>query len=165
MHRLVGPWTGLVARLVVGGTWLWAGLLKVGDQASSVTAVRAYQLLPYDLAETVGKVLPMLEVVLGAALILGLVTRVTGAASALLQVAFIIGISSVWARGISINCGCFGDGGADPNAISHYPWEIARDVGLFLASAYLVWRPRTALAVDAVLFPERPPALDDLERV
>jgi hypothetical protein len=38
-------------------------------------------------------------------------------------------------------------------------------VGLFLASAYLVWRPRTALAVDGVLFPERPAAVDDLERV
>jgi uncharacterized membrane protein YphA (DoxX/SURF4 family) len=105
----------------------------------------------------------MLEVVVGAALILGLVTRVSGAASALMQVAFIIGISSVWARGISINCGCFGDGGADADAISRYPWEIARDVALFLASAYLVWRPRTALAVDGVLFPERPTAVDDLE--
>ncbi|MCW2779717.1 MAG: DoxX family protein, partial [Marmoricola sp.] len=76
MHR----WTGLLARLVVGGIWLWAGLLKVGDPASSVSAVRAYQLLPYDLAETVGTVLPMLEVVVGTALVLGLVTRVSGAA-------------------------------------------------------------------------------------
>ena len=158
-------WTGLLARLVVGGIWIWAGLLKVGDPASSVTAVRAYQLLPYDLAETVGHLLPVLELTVGVVLVLGLVTRVSGAVSALLQVAFIIGISSVWARGISINCGCFGDGGADPDAISHYPWEIARDAGLFLASAYLVWKPRTALAVDGVLFPERRPAADDLERV
>ena len=158
-------WIGLGARLVVGGIWTWAGLLKVGDPASSVTAVRAYQLLPYDLAETVGHLLPVLELTVGAALVLGLVTRVSGGASALLQVAFIIGIASVWARGISINCGCFGDGGADPDAISRYPWEIARDVGLLLASAYLLWRPRTALSVDNVLFPERPDPADDLERV
>ncbi|MFL6106922.1 MAG: DoxX family protein [Marmoricola sp.] len=161
MHR----WIGLLARLVVGGVWLWAGVLKVGDPASSVSAVRAYQLLPYDLAETVGRVLPVLEVVLGAAVLLGLVTRVSGAVSVLLQLAFIIGISSVWARGISISCGCFGDGGADPNAISSYPLEIARDVALLLASAYLVWRPRTALSADSVLFPERPAVADDLERV
>ncbi|MFL6022771.1 MAG: DoxX family protein [Marmoricola sp.] len=161
MHR----WIGLLARLVVGGIWLWAGLLKLGDPAASVTAVRAYQLLPYDLAETVGHVLPMLEVVVGAALVLGLVTRVSGGVSALVQLAFIVGISSVWARGISISCGCFGDGGADPNAISHYPWEIARDVALLLASAYLAWLPRTALAVDGFLFPERPRSADDLERV
>jgi len=161
----VDRWIGLLARVVVGGVWVWAGVLKVGDPASSVTAVRAYQLLPYDLAETVGKMLPMLELVVGVALVLGLVTRVSGGFSALLQLAFIIGISSVWARGISINCGCFGDGGADPDAISRYPWEIARDVALLLASAYLAWRPRTALSVDSVLFPERPAVADDLERV
>ncbi len=44
--------------------------------------------------------------------------------------AFIIGIASVWARGITIDCGCFGGGGYDADAASQYPWEIARDVGL-----------------------------------
>jgi hypothetical protein len=39
-------WIGFAVRLIVGGVWLWAGLLKVGDPASSVTAVRANQLLP-----------------------------------------------------------------------------------------------------------------------
>jgi uncharacterized membrane protein YphA (DoxX/SURF4 family) len=157
MARRIEPWFGLLVRLVVGGVWVWAGWLKVGDTPASVSAVRAYQLLPYDLAETVGRVLPMLEVVVGAALVLGLVTRVSGAASALMQVAFIVGISSVWARGIAINCGCFGDGGATSwaDARATYPWEIARDVGLCLLSLLLVWRPRTALAVDNWLFPER----------
>ena len=38
-------WVGLVARLVVGGVWLYAGLLKVTETEASVTAVRGYQLL------------------------------------------------------------------------------------------------------------------------
>ena len=63
----------------------------------------------------------MVELVVGACLVLGLLTRVAGGVSALLQVAFIIGIASVWARGISINCGCFGDGGPNPDAIGHLP--------------------------------------------
>ncbi|MGO4258482.1 DoxX family protein [Marmoricola sp. RAF53] len=147
-------WSGLLARLVVGGVWLYAGLLKVGDPASSVTAVRSYQLLPIGMTEPVGNLLPMLEVVVGACLLLGLLTRYTGAVSAVLQLAFIIGIASVWSRGIAINCGCFGDGGYDPDAFSKYPWEIARDTGLLLLSLFLVWRPRTPLAVDNLLFPE-----------
>ncbi len=150
-------WFGLAARLLVGGVWLYAGLLKLGDQASSVTAVRAYQLLPIGMTEPVGNVLPILEVVLGACLLLGLLTRFSGGLSALLQLAFIIGIVSVWSRGIAINCGCFGDGGYDPDAFSKYPWEIARDVGLMLLSLFLVWRPRTPLAVDNLLFPELEP--------
>jgi uncharacterized membrane protein YphA (DoxX/SURF4 family) len=150
-------WAGVVARLVVGGVWLYAGALKLPHPDTSVTAVRSYQLLPTDTAELVGRVLPMLEVVVGACLVLGLLTRFVGGLSALLQVAFIIGIISVWSRGIAIDCGCFGDGGADPDAFSKYPWEIARDTGLLALSLLLVWRPRTPLAVDNVLFAPMPP--------
>ena len=146
-------WAGLGARLVTGGVWLYAGSIKVGDPEASVTAVRAYQLLPRDLAETVGHVLPWLAIVVGACLVLGLLTRISGGVSALLQVAFIIGIASVWSRGIEINCGCFGDGGPNPNASDAYPWEIARDVGLLALSLLLVFRPRTPFSTDAVLFP------------
>jgi uncharacterized membrane protein YphA (DoxX/SURF4 family) len=153
-------WVGLVARLVVGGVWLWAGLLKVTEPEASVTAVRGYQILSPSLADGVGRVLPMLEVVIGACLLLGLLTRLAGGLSAVLQLAFIVGIASVWARGISINCGCFGDGGPNPDAISQYPWEIARDVGLLLASAYLVWRPRTPFALDNLLYSVSPRGRD-----
>ena len=146
-------WLGVLARLVLGGVWLWAGLAKLPHPETSVSAVRAYQLLPTGMADTVGRVLPMVEVVLGACLVLGLLVRFTGVLSALLMVAFLIGIISVWSRGIEINCGCFGNGGPNPNASEKYPWEIARDTGLLLVSLFLVWRPRTALAADTLLFP------------
>jgi len=153
-------WVGLVARLVVGGVWRWAGLLKVAEPESSVTAVRGYQLLAPSVADVVGRALPMTEVVLGACLVAGLLTRFAGGISALLQLAFIIGIASVWARGISINCGCFGDGGPNPDAIGQYPWEIARDVGLLALSLFLVWLPRTPLALDNLLYSVSPGGRD-----
>lgn len=156
-------WLGLLARLVLGGVWLYAGALKLPHPEASVSAVRAYQLLPLGATQFVGYVLPVLEVVIGALLLLGLLTRVSGAVSAVLQVGFIIGIVSVWVRGIPINCGCFGDGGYDPNAFDKYPWEIARDVGLLLLSALLVWRPSTPFALDSVLFPSVRKAPDGQE--
>ncbi|MCX6395474.1 MAG: DoxX family membrane protein [Propionibacteriales bacterium] len=154
------PWTAVLARLIVGGVWVYAGALKVGDPESSVAAVRAYQLLPTGLADTVGRVLPMLELVIGVCLVLGLLTRVLGGVSAVLQIAFIIGIASVWARGIEINCGCFGDGGPNPDASSQYPWEIARDLGLLALSVFLVVRPSSPYSVDRVLFPDLPEVRD-----
>jgi len=157
MLRRTGRWAGLMARLVVGGVWLYAGSLKLGDPEASVTAVRGYQILPTGIADTVGHVLPMLEIVVGACLVLGLLTRFTGALSALLQLAFVIGIASVWARGIEINCGCFGDGGPNPNASASYPWEIARDLALMAASLLLVVRPRTPFSLDSALFPAAVP--------
>ncbi len=145
-------WAGLAARLVVGGVWIYAGAIKLPNPDESVAAVRAYELLPGDTAVTVGHLLPMLEVVVGAMLVLGVLVRGAAAVSALLFAAFIVGIASVWARGIEIDCGCFGGGGYDPDATSKYPWEIARDVVLLALSLFLVWLPRSRWALDSVLF-------------
>ena len=140
---------GLLSRVVVGAVWLVAGVLKLPDPAENVRAVRAYQLLPESVVPVVGHGLPILEILLGACLLLGLVTRVAAVLSAGLLVAFIVGIASAWARGLSIECGCFGGGaGSAENATAAYPWDIARDVGLLLVSLWLVWRPRTPWAMD-----------------
>jgi uncharacterized membrane protein YphA (DoxX/SURF4 family) len=148
------PVARLVARVVVGGVWVVAGALKLSDPAANVRSVRAYQLLPEAVVPSVGHALPALEIVVGGALLLGLLTRVTASVSALMLAAFVIGIASAWARGLSIECGCFGGGGSPAaNAAAKYPWDIARDVGLLLLSVWLVWRPRSALSLDRRLLP------------
>lgn len=145
-------WVGLVVRLVVGGVWIVAGGLKLGDPAASVRAVRAYDLLPETVVPSVGHLLPVLEVVVGLCLVGGLLTRATALVSALLFAAFTVGIASAWVRGLQIDCGCFGGGGYDPDATAAYPWELARDVALLLASAWLVWLKRSRFALDALVF-------------
>ncbi|MGH3333040.1 MAG: DoxX family protein [Nocardioidaceae bacterium] len=146
---------GLLARLLVGGVWIAAGLLKIPDPAENVRAVRAYQLLPEALVPPIGYALPILELLLGICLVLGLLTRVNAVMSSLLLVAFMVGISAAWARNLEIECGCFGGGGGPkPGASDKYPWEIARDFGLLLSSAWLVWRPRTPWALDNRVLPQ-----------
>ena len=144
-------WFGFAARLVIGGVWIAAGVLKLPDPAASVRAVRAYDLLPEAVVPMVGHLLPVVEVVVGTALVLGLLTRGGALVSALLFLLFVGAIASVWARGISIECGCFGGGGARQDASSSYPLEIVRDVGLLALSVFLVWSPRTRLALDRLL--------------
>ena len=145
---------GLLARTLVGGVWVVAGVLKLPDPNENVRAVRAYDLLPESVVPVVGHALPILEILVGVCLLLGLLTRVAAVVSAVLLVAFLVGIASAWGRGLSIECGCFG-GGAGPaaNAAAKYPWEIARDVGLLALSAWLVQRPRTPWATDNRLLP------------
>ena len=72
--------------------------------------------------------------------------------SVLVLAAFVFGIAWAWSQGLQIDCGCFGDGGYNPDAASQYPWEIARDVVLAALSLFLVVAPRTRLALDSVLF-------------
>jgi uncharacterized membrane protein YphA (DoxX/SURF4 family) len=143
---------GLLARLVLGAVMLLAGVLKVAQPEVSARAVRAYQLLPYDVAGAVGYALPIVEFAIGLLLVLGLFTRVAALVSGLLLVAFIMGIASAWARGLSIDCGCFGEGGTvDPSETAYLP-EILRDVGLLLCAAWLVLRDHTAYSLERILF-------------
>ncbi len=141
-------WIGFAARLLVGGVWIVAGLLKLPDPAGSVRAVRAYDLLPESVVPVVGYGLPIVELLVGLTLVIGLLVRIGALLSCILFIAFIIGISAAWARGLQIDCGCFGGGGFDAQATEKYPWELARDFGLLFASAWLVWRPRSRWALD-----------------
>lgn len=155
------PWVSTVARLTLGGVALYAGASKLGDLSASAWAVRAYDMLPDDLADLVGHVLPLAEVLLGLLLVTGLLTRWAAAGFGLLLVAFTIGIVSVWARGIAIDCGCFGDGGpVDPAEVNYLP-DLLRDVALLALAAWLVWRPSSRLSLDAALRPVLPEPIPD----
>lgn len=147
-------WIGFAARLLVGGVWIVAGLLKLPDPAGSVRAVRAYQLLPEAVVPLVGYALPIVEILVGLTLVVGLLVRIGAVLSCALFIAFIIGISSAWSRHLLIDCGCFGGGGFDAQAREKYPWELARDFGLLFASVWLVWRPRAPWALDNRLWQE-----------
>lgn len=142
---------GLPARLVLGGVLIVAGALKVGRPLVSARAVQAYQIFPFDVAAVIGYALPVVEIVVGALLVVGLFTRVSAVVGGLLMLAFVVGIASAWARGLSIDCGCFGGGGEIGAAQTAYPAEIARDLGFALCGAWLALRPRTPFSLDARL--------------
>lgn len=153
MFRRLWPWLSIIARLVVGGVWIVAGWLKVGDLKMSALTVQAYDVMPNGLAHAIGYALPFVEIAIGAFLVLGLAVRLNAVLSGLLFLVFIVGISQAWVRGLKIDCGCFGGGGYDADAFAKYPWEIARDVGLLLLSGALALWPRSKLSLDAVLMP------------
>jgi uncharacterized membrane protein YphA (DoxX/SURF4 family) len=142
-----------MARLIVGVVDIWAGLSKFPDPAGNVRHVRNFQILPEAVVPTVGHALPTVEIIIGAALLVGLLTRTFAVIGALFFVAFIIGIVSVWARGLEINCGCFGNGGVPADPQRQYAIDIVRDIGLLLCCAWLIVWPRTRLALDNLLFP------------
>jgi low temperature requirement protein LtrA len=63
-------------------------------------------------------------------------------------VVFIAAVVSVAARGLSIDCGCFGGGGEVAPGQTTYGIELVRDAGLLLLAVWLVWQPRSWLALD-----------------
>jgi uncharacterized membrane protein YphA (DoxX/SURF4 family) len=147
------PVITLLARLILGGVLLVAGGLKVFKPTESANAVAAYKLMPSELAHLIGYALPWLEVAIGLLLIIGFMVRPAAVLSGLIMIVFIGAIASVWARGMLIDCGCFGGGGEiDPSLASEvrmdYFIEIMRDLGLALAALYLYFFPYGKLSIE-----------------
>ncbi|KGA15722.1 DoxX family protein [freshwater metagenome] len=142
------PWIGLLARLGLGGVLLYAGYLKVFTPEKSMMAVRAYELLPIWMANIFGLVLPWLEVGAGVLLIIGVGIRYAAIFGSVLMIAFIIAIAQAWARGLSIDCGCFGDGGVIDPSETKYLETILRDIGFALLGFYLIRYPVTRFALE-----------------
>ena len=95
-------------RLVVGGIFLASGLAKIADPVRFLLTLREFQLLPGVLESFLAVYLPWLEFLLGLCLVLGILHRTSALLIAGLNGAFIIAIGSVMARGIEVDCGCFG---------------------------------------------------------
>jgi uncharacterized membrane protein YphA (DoxX/SURF4 family) len=142
------PWIGLLARLGLGGVLLYAGYLKAFSPEKSMMAVRAYELLPIWLANIFGIVLPWLEIGAGVLLIVGIAVRYMAIFGSALMITFVIAISQAWARGLSIDCGCFGDGGAIDPSQTKYLETILRDIGFALLGFYLIRYPLTKFALE-----------------
>jgi uncharacterized membrane protein YphA (DoxX/SURF4 family) len=145
-------WISLLVRLGLAAVFLIAGGLKVTDLPASGRAVVAYELMPADLAMTIGAIQPFFEIALGLLLLLGLATRLAAWISAITMVAFISGIVSAWARGLNIDCGCFSKGGPlPPGVIPSYLPEILRDVGFLAMAIFLIIFPASRFSLDGLL--------------
>ncbi|HYH28776.1 MAG TPA: MauE/DoxX family redox-associated membrane protein [Pseudonocardia sp.] len=139
---------GTVARLGLAAVWLVSGGLKAADPDQTYVAVRAYDVLPTAGVELVAALLPWLELALGALLLVGVGTRLVAVFSAALLLVFVAGVTQAWVRGLSIDCGCFGGGGAVEPGETTYVQELLRDAGFLLMAGWLIARPRTVFALD-----------------
>ena len=116
-------------RWIIAGVFLYAGALKAFDPASFATQVDHYQILPYTLSCAVAVYLPWLEILAGAGFTLGIWRSGATLLLGTMLVMFFIALTSAWARGLDIACGCFGH----PTHKSNYPLSLLIDAALFAA--------------------------------
>jgi uncharacterized membrane protein YphA (DoxX/SURF4 family) len=94
---------------IVGGLFLVSGITKLRDTRRFTDIVRAYQLLPAPVTPLVGRLLPWVELLAGAALIAGVGLPVSSLIAAALLVAFAVAVGINILRGRhELACGCFG---------------------------------------------------------
>jgi len=122
-----------LCRLLLGGVFVWAGTVKALDVAAFAGQVAAYQLLPYAWNYLVAATFPFIELLAGVLLLGNLRVKSAALLTALLNGLFIVVLLTVVARGLDIDCGCFGpDAGTTPLQ------ALGRDL-LLLAMAVAVY--------------------------
>lgn len=149
---------GTLVRLGLAAVWLVSGGIKAVDLSQTYLAVQAYQVLPAGVAASVAEVLPFLEIGLGLVLLAGVGTWLVAALSGLLLLVYMAGVAQAWARGLTIDCGCFGGGGQVAADQTGYVLELARDTGFLLLTGWLLVRPGSYLGMDRTLVGRRPVA-------
>ncbi len=106
------PWIVLACRLAVGGVFLYASWDKLLHPEAFAQAIFHYRLVPGPLLHPWAHLLPVLEAVTGAALVLGLLRRGAALLAGSLTVVFMVAVTAALVRGLDISCGCFHtDGG------------------------------------------------------
>jgi uncharacterized membrane protein YphA (DoxX/SURF4 family) len=137
-------WAGLATRLVAAGVWLAVGITKIADLEQFRSQVHAYALLPGALEAPFAYALPFVEVVLGLYLVVGLLIRPAALVGCFLMIVFVAAMAQAWARGLSLDCGCFGGVALHQVGL----WTILRDAALGLPSLALAIRPARFASLD-----------------
>jgi len=165
----------LVARLAVGGLFIWMGVAKIADPVTFLKLMRQYQVLPTSMPyflNFVAVAVPWIEALCGVALVLGLAVRGAGLIATGMLVVFTPMIllrglelyhqGGVSFCGVNFDCGC----GAGVIFLCH---KLVENVVLFLLALVAALsrsrrfclenrRPRTGTGFAAS--PENPPVAD-----
>jgi putative oxidoreductase len=130
----------LAARLVLGGIFIYAAYEKLhfgghwhlGDyQFIFALGIDSYQMFPLWFVQLAARIVPWIEFVLGALMILGVGLRWVASAITLLLAIFMVMLARATILGLEINCGCFGYGSVRPST------ELLHDSGLLVLALAL----------------------------
>jgi uncharacterized membrane protein YphA (DoxX/SURF4 family) len=111
------------ARIVLGLIFIYAAYTKLHYNGAwhlrdyyflFAMGIDSYRMLPLVAVEWMARILPWLELGLGALLVVGAGVRWAGLAVTGLLVMFMFALAHAALGGLEINCGCFGTGSVRP---------------------------------------------------
>ena len=132
MNFLYNKYFQLTLRVIIGGLFIYASLDKLFNPGEFATIIKNYQILPLELVNIFGIVLPYVEFLAGTFLVFGIFKKGSSFIISLLLVVFLIGLIKAQITGLDINCGCFSiDSNAPKSDISI---RIIEDILMLIGS-------------------------------
>ncbi len=129
-------------QIALGAIFVAAAIPKIVDPPAFAHMIYNYRLMPGGLVNAMALVMPWLELLAGLALIVGIWKREAALVIGALIVVFLLAIGFNLARGHPVDCGCFdvkSAGKSPEELLTDMKWVLARDVGLLLLVAQLLF--------------------------
>lgn len=100
----------LIARVILGFVFIYAGAEKISNPESFANSISAYKLLPIWMINFLAITLPWIELVSGLLLVFGVQVKENSFIILVLLIVINVAITISLFRGLNIECGCFGNG-------------------------------------------------------
>jgi uncharacterized membrane protein YphA (DoxX/SURF4 family) len=139
MKFLENKFVIIALRLIIGGVFIYASIGKLLNPEDFSRAIRSYDLLPLVSISFLSVILPFVEFLSGLFLILGIFKRGSSFIILAMLIAFLIGLTQAYARGLSIDCGCFSLSSSENYQGGYYLFiRIVQDI-LMLIAAFVIY--------------------------
>jgi uncharacterized membrane protein YphA (DoxX/SURF4 family) len=130
----------LLARLILGFVFIYASIDKILHPGKFAEIIYNYQILPDLLINPTAIVLPWLELILGAFLLVGIWLPGAVFLTNLLLAVFLGAMVFNLARGLDIHCGCFTTTVDLGDAAAPMVWYVIRDSLFIIPGIFLLWQ-------------------------
>lgn len=136
--RWIRP-ASILARLILGVVFVYAGIDKILHPGQFAEIIHNYQILPDLLINPTAIILPWLELILGAFLLIGVWLPGAVFLANLLLAVFLGAMVFNLARGLDIHCGCFSTTVDLGDAAAPMVWYVIRDSLFIVPGIFLFW--------------------------
>jgi len=128
----------LLLRLIIGGLFVYAGILKLLSPYDFAMTINLYGLVTWRMSTILSYIIPSIEIISG----LGLILNVRGALALVVAQLLVFMVVLLYALhlGLDADCGCFGT----PNATDNDPVgpleAFIRDGAMLVPCAVMYWQ-------------------------
>ena len=129
----INPYLILLIRCLLGLVFVYASYDKILDPGKFTRDIANYHIVPFGLENSIAIILPWLELLIGAGIILGIFLDGSVVLSGSFLILFIVMIFQAMMRGFNIECGC---GLKEGEMVG---WSKILENIVFLGASYIVF--------------------------
>ena len=132
----INPYLILLIRCLLGLVFVYASYDKILDPGKFARDIANYHIVPFGLENSIAIILPWMELLIGAGIILGIFLDGSVVLSGSFLILFIVMIFQAMMRGFNIECGC---GLKEGEMVG---WSKILENIVFLGASYIVFYSR-----------------------